>query len=66
MVLATVSPTIREPIRPGPAVYATKFMSCKFLSAFFSKVLRMLIIFTLWSRAAISGITPPYSVNNST
>ena len=65
-VFATVSPIRSDPINPGPAVYEMKFIFFSFSPDSFKTFSKSGIIFKLWSLAAISGTTPPYSLNKST
>src|SRR3954453_18326430 len=59
MALAVVRPTIRPPIRPGPAGAAMPSMSRKVLPASVMAFPTMRSSASTWARAAISGTTPP-------
>src|SRR6185436_6722764 len=58
--LPDVSPTSRDPARPGPAVAATPSRRRRGTFAFLSAASTTSVINRMWLRDASSGTTPPY------
>ena len=57
---AKVTPTCKEPKRPGCAVVATADRSANFISAAASAFFTTGMIHSMCAREATSGTTPPY------